>query len=154
LPNKIEKIISGGQTGADRAAFDFAIECGISLGGFVPQGRIAEDGRIPDKYTNLIETETDDPTERTEKNVHSSDATLIFSQGPLSGGSKLTLDFAQKFEKPVLHIDLLDLSFADAIARVRSWLDGIDGRVLNIAGPRASEDERIYESVYRFLSAL
>ena len=75
---KISKIISGGQTGADRAAMDFALENKIEIGGFVPKNRLAEDGRISEKYLNLVETETEDYAERTELNVKNSDATLLF----------------------------------------------------------------------------
>src|SRR5688572_30647391 len=103
--NKIRKIISGGQTGADRGAFDFALENGFEIGGFVPKDRLAEDGRISEKYPNLIETETENPAERTELNVKSADATLILSHGELKGGSLLTLKFAEKYKKPFLHID-------------------------------------------------
>src|SRR5215216_4014774 len=83
----ILRIISGGQTGADRAAFDFALEKGIEIGGFVPIGRLAEDGPINAKYPNLVETNSSDPGERTRLNVRSADATFIVSRGPVGGGS-------------------------------------------------------------------
>ncbi len=78
---RIRKIISGGQTGADRAALDFALENNIETGGWIPKNRQAEDGRISEKYPDLRETETENPTERTELNVTDADATLIFSHG-------------------------------------------------------------------------
>src|SRR5262245_24993140 len=71
------KIISGGQTGADRAALDFALERGLDCGGSVPRGRLAEDGPIPARYPGLVETETTNPAERTRQNVRAADATLI-----------------------------------------------------------------------------
>jgi hypothetical protein len=141
------KIISGGQTGADRAALDVALEHGVEIGGWVPQGRLAEDGRIPDRYVSLVETDSPDPAERTRRNVQDADATLIVSHGPLSGGSRLTLEEARQQRKPALHLDVQALGFASASARLREWLDAERPRVLNVAGPRASEDTGIYVAV-------
>ena len=80
----IKKIISGAQTGADRAALDAALALGLPIGGWVPRGRRAEDGPVPDRYPNLRETDTDDYETRTRWNVQDADATLILSHGPLS----------------------------------------------------------------------
>lgn len=154
MPNKIRKIISGGQTGADRAAFDFALEHGIDTGGYVPKGRLAEDGRISDKYPNLTETESIDPRERTEMNVIHSDATLILSHGELSGGSKLAEEVAQRFNKPFFHIDINKRSAESAADLTLKWLDTIECEELNIAGPRASEDALIYDATISFLTDL
>src|SRR5262245_10154727 len=118
----VERIVSGGQTGADRAALDFALANGIHTGGWVPRGRLAEDGRIPDRYPGLFETESDDPAVRTARNVRDSDATLILSHGPLCGGSLRTLEEAGRARKPVLHLDLADGDLAAAGARLRRWL--------------------------------
>ena len=115
MPTSIKKIISGGQTGADRAALDFALEHGIEIGGHVPKSRTAEDGAISDRYPNLTETASENTAERTEKNVLDSDATLIFSHGPLTGGSKLALVLTLTHKKPVLHIDLSELSPVEAV---------------------------------------
>ena len=101
----LKKIISGGQTGADRAALDFAIKMEIPHGGWVPKGRLAEDGPLPSKY-NLKEMRTKIYARRTEKNVVDSDGTLIVSHGRLTGGSEYTMDMAILHEKPWLHIDL------------------------------------------------
>lgn len=152
--SKISKIVSGGQTGADRAAFDFALENNIEIGGFVPKNRCAEDGRISDKYKNLIETETEDYAERTEQNVKNSDATLILSHGELKGGSHLTLGFAEKYKKPFLHIDLSTLTIKQAVEKTNKWLDSVNCKNLNIAGSRASEDAEIYDDTKRFLQIL
>ncbi|HEX8737502.1 MAG TPA: putative molybdenum carrier protein [Pyrinomonadaceae bacterium] len=149
---KIRRIISGGQTGADRAAFDFALESGIESGGFVPKNRAAEDGRIDEKYPNLIETETENPAERTRLNVISADATLIFSHGELQGGSRLTKEFAEKYRKPFLHVDFSALTIQQAVEKTKIWLDSISGECLNIAGARASEDAEIYGKTKEFLS--
>ena len=148
---KISKIISGGQTGADRAAFDFALENKIEIGGFIPKNRRAEDGRISERYLNLIETETENYAERTELNVKTADATLLLSHGKLKGGSLLTKEFAEKYKKPFLHIDFSALSMENAVEKTNKWLDSIDCKKLNIAGSRASEDAEIYETVKRFL---
>ena len=90
----LEKIVSGGQTGADRAALDFARANGLGIGGWVPRGRLAEDGLIPEDYLGLLEADSTDPAVRTALNVRDSDATLILSHGPLTGGSLLTLQEA------------------------------------------------------------
>ena len=154
LPNRPAKIISGGQTGADRAALDFALEHGIATGGYVPHGREAEDGRIPDRYPGLIETSIAGPANRTELNVINSDATLIFSHGELRGGSKETAKLAKKHKKPFVHIDLSRHSHKDAVALASTWLSKMDPEILNVAGPRASEDPSIYDDVMAILEAL
>lgn len=151
---KICKIISGGQTGADRAALDFALENNIEIGGCIPKNRWAEDGRISDKYPNLIETETESPAERTELNVINSDATLILSHGEPNGGSLLTIEFAEKHQKPFLPIDFSNLSLEKAIEKMKNWLDLMSVETLNIAGSRASEDREIYEKTKYFLTKL
>ena len=141
------KIISGGQTGADRAALDVALESGLPSGGWVPRGRLAEDGRLSDSYPDLVETETADLAERTRRNVRDADATVIVSHGPLSGGSQLTLEEAERLQKPVLHLDVRALGAAVAAERLAAWLEAERPHVLNIAGPRASEDADIYATV-------
>ena len=94
----IEKIISGGQTGADRAALDFAIKHNIPYGGWISKGRKTEDGTLPEQYL-LQEMPTGSYPRRTEKNVLDSDGTLIVSHGLLSGGSALTTSYAEKHKK-------------------------------------------------------
>jgi len=151
---KIKTIISGGQTGADRAAFDFALENKIEISGFVPKGRRAEDGRISAHYPNLTETATRNYAERTELNVENSDATVIVSRDRLTRGSLLTKKFAEKHQKPFLHIDFLESTTEESAAKARKWLDSIKCRRLNIAGPRASTDAEIYEKTKLFLTEL
>jgi hypothetical protein len=97
------EIISGGQTGADRAALDWAIKHGIPHGGWCPKGRRSEDGPIDAKY-QLQETPSNNYAQRTEWNVKDSDGTVIFSvRKRLSGNSSETLEFAIKHRKPYLH---------------------------------------------------
>ena len=100
----LRKIISGGQTGADRAGLDFAVEVGLAHGGYVPKERKAEDGRIHERY-RLIELATNSYPERTKRNVRESDGTVILSlSDKLSAGSALTLSYARQANKPVLYI--------------------------------------------------
>jgi hypothetical protein len=139
----ITKIISGGQTGADRAALDFAIGHGIPHGGCVPKGRRTEEGTLPEKY-KLQEMPTVSYPERTAQNVLDADGTLIISHGLLSGGSALTRRLAARHGKPCLHIDLKKTLPDEAALRVLEWIRDNAIKVLNVAGPRASEDMGIY----------
>jgi hypothetical protein len=149
----IGRIVSGGQTGADRAAMDFAIRHGFDLGGFVPRGRMAEDGPIDKGYAGLTETASSDPAVRTELNVINSDATIVFSHDSLHGGSLQTVEFARRYRKPILHV-LLAEGRSGSLARAAAWLQSVQPNILNIAGPRASEDADIYEAVSGFLEEL
>jgi hypothetical protein len=143
IQSYLSKIISGGQTGVDRAALDFAIACGIPHGGWCPRGRLAEDGIIPPRY-NLTETPTADPAQRTEWNVRDSDATLILSINPtLQGGSAQTRAFAQQTTKPWLHLSWTDREHAQA--RLLLFLAQNSIRILNVAGPRLSEEPAVYQ---------
>jgi hypothetical protein len=146
----IVKIVSGGQTGADRAALDVAIELGIPHGGWIPKGRKTEDGRLPDEY-RLLETTSIGYSQRTELNVVDSDGTLIISHGNLTGGSALTQELARKHRQPCLHIDLDYVSNSKAAEIIGSWLDAREIETLNVAGPRASKDQKIYEATIEVL---
>jgi len=148
---RLRRVVSGAQTGADRAALDTTLERGLDIGGWVPRGRLAEDGIVPGHYTGLRETESGDPAVRTARNVRDSDATLIVSHGPLAGGSRLTAEEALRLSKPLLHLDLTMLSMADATDRLRQWLRTVDPEVLNVAGPRASEDPAVGAAVTALL---
>lgn len=150
----IETIISGGQTGADRAALDFALEHAIEISGFVPQNRRAEDGAVSEDYPNLTETATQNYAVRTELNVRAADATLIVSHGKLSGGSRLTKKLAAKHRKPFRHVDFTESTIEELAEETRRWLVSINCRRLNIAGPRASTDAQIYEKTKLFLAEL
>ena len=145
-----ERIVSGGQTGADRAALDWAIERGIPHGGWCPRGRRAEDGRIDRRYA-LRETPSHDYQQRTRWNVRDSDATLIFSRAAeLSGGSAYTARCAERMGRPWQHVH----PGSDDAESIRSFLEQHRIRTLNIAGPRASTDPGIYEYVLAVLQRL
>jgi hypothetical protein len=133
------KIVSGGQTGVDRAALDVAIALGIPHGGWCPCGRLAEDGPIPARY-QLRETEPPDYAVRTEANVRDSDATLIVCRGRPRGGTELTLRLARQHGKPHMVVDLTKTPDAEAIRR---WLAEHDVATLNVAGPRESQSPGI-----------
>jgi hypothetical protein len=155
-------IVSGGQTGADRAALDFAIERGIRHEGWCPRGRLAEDGPIAARY-QLRETPARRYSQRTEWNVRDSDATVVFSIARRAvGGTRLTLEIAQRLGKHFLHLSRDDMAgsakgVADAIAessgRLAAFLAAHSIRRLNIAGPRASQEPGIGEYVKHVLQA-
>jgi hypothetical protein len=150
----LRRIISGGQTGADRAALEAARAWNVPVGGWVPAGREAEDGAIPAEFVELRETATRLPEERTRLNVQDSDGTLIISHGALTGGSALTLEVAQQLHKPVLHIDLSHVPMRGAIRAVLSWLRSNSIEQLNVAGPRASEDARAQRGTFAVVAGV
>ncbi len=147
----LKKIISGAQTGADRAALDVARRLDIPHGGWIPKGRLAEDGPISNKY-NLQEMPTASYRKRTEQNVIDSDGTLILSHGKLTGGSKYTKGCASKHKKPCLHINLKTLLVNEASTVIAGWIFKDNIEVLNVAGSRASKDPKIYEKTYHVLN--
>ncbi|WP_082466956.1 putative molybdenum carrier protein [Sphingomonas sp. Leaf25] len=144
------KIISGGQTGVDRAAFDFALAKGIPHGGFVPRNRRAADGVLDPRYT-VVEIASDDVKDRTHLNVELADLTLIFTSGKPTGGTEATLSHARNILQPperVLHIDFAAAGLsedASVDAAIHDWLKAqTPWATLNIAGPRAEEQPAIY----------
>lgn len=133
-------IVSGGQTGVDRACLAWAIRRGLEHGGWCPRGRLAEDGKIPARY-NLRETPSTRSAQRTNWNVRDSDATVIFSQfAKLSGGSWKTWEACKKFGKPVLHLAAETLTAAESAFLLRKFLREHSVHRLNAAGPRKSEE--------------
>ena len=146
------KIISGGQTGADRAALDAAIALGMEYGGAVPKGRLAEDGPIDEtRYPHLKELRTAAYTARTRRNVMDADATLAFTDGPLTGGTAQTVRIVKARRKPHLVIDLQELKKRDAVKAIKKWLAELRPAVLNVAGSRESVAPDLYRKVYRVL---
>jgi Circularly permutated YpsA SLOG family len=151
----VTRVVSGGQTGADRAALDAAGALGIPYGGWCPAGGWAEDlteppGLLRD-YPLLSETPPGPPSTRTRWNVRDSDATLVLLPGQElpSGGTRLTVEVAAALGRPCL------VTGAEDREGVSAWLGSRpDGLVLNVAGPRESEAPGLYAAVYRMLTAV
>ena|ERR1700741_4584889 len=143
------KIVSGGQTGVDRAALDVALELGSEVGGWCPAGRRAEDGPIDARYS-LIETPSADPAQRTGWNVRDSDGTLILTDGAGSPGTAFTEAVARRLGRPL---------FTQSLASpdpegFRLWLRTHGVNTLNVAGPRESEAPGIYRQACEVLREL
>lgn len=149
----IKKIISGGQTGADQAALDAAIQFHISYGGWIPKGRITEAGRLPNKY-KLTEMHTDSYAERSEQNVIDSGGTFIISHGDLSEESKYSHKKVKEYNKPYLHIDLEKINAFQAAHVVKKWVSDNNIEILNVTGTRISEDKYIYQATMRLLTTV
>jgi hypothetical protein len=144
-------IVSGGQTGADRAALDWALAHGVPCSGWCPKGRKAEDGPIDLKYP-VKETPSESYIQRTEWNVRDSDATILFSIEPtLTGGSLRTMEFARKHGKPHLHLCAENVTSAD---NLRAFFECHDVKVLNVAGPRASSEPEVGQFVMALLDGV
>jgi hypothetical protein len=149
---KISKIISGGQTGVDRAALDIALGFNISCGGWCPKGRLAEDGVIPARYP-LKETKSSDYEMRTEWNVRDSDGTLVLTLGKPTGGTAFTIECAKKYKKPCLVVNLKRHD-GEVVNIYWDWIEVNDIKVLNIAGPRESKAPGIYELARKCLEGV
>ena len=147
METRLVKIVSGGQSGVDRAALDIALELGLPCGGWCPKGRAAEDGTIPQKYP-LTETPREAHEQRTEWNVRDSDGTLILTRGEPTGGTAYTILMAKKHSKPVL---IVDFEHSVDPETVRGWIGKNRIRTLNVAGPRISKEPLIYDDVRTFL---
>jgi hypothetical protein len=147
----LRKIVSGGQSGVDRAALDAARALGLATGGWCPRGRIAEDGRIRRRYC-LVETPSGNYPQRTEWNVRDSDATLIVNRGKLDGGTLATARLAHgRHHKPVFMIELGKRVRSE---RFRAWLRRHRVRVLNVAGPRESKRPGIFREARKLLKEI
>lgn len=149
-PFRPDSIVSGGQTGVDRAALDVALALGIPCGGWCPLGRRAEDGRIDSRYP-LRETESPDYAARTRRNVVSSDATLIITRGQPHGGTAITIAEAKRGRKPYLVVDVGSGQPEDVVA---GWLARHRPSRLNVAGPRESEVPGVYGATRALLQAV
>jgi hypothetical protein len=146
----IWKIISSGQTGADRAALDFALKYNIPHGGWIPKGRITEHGPLPANY-KLQEMPTSGFPARIGQNVKDSDGTLIFSRGKPTGGIDYTRKMVLKNRKQLLHVDLNHRTTNDAAYLILSWIEMHKIKILNVAGPRSSKDPAIYNDAFKIL---
>ncbi len=143
----IEKVVSGGQTGVDRAALDIALKLEVPCGGWCPRGRRAEDGPLKEIYP-LQETPSSNYTQRTHWNVRDSDGTAVLYRNSLSGGSALTVELAKKHNKPCLLIDLYE-DFSPEL--LLDWAKLHEIRTLNVAGTRESGSPGIYDEACQFL---
>ena len=148
----IGRLVSGGQSGVDRAALDVALEQGVPCGGWCPKDRKAEDGPIPDHHP-LQETPSSEYSQRTQWNVRDADGTLILTWGKPTGGTLLTMEVCRGTRKPYLVIDLAHGGNRTAsVQAAREWIAAnLAGGVLNVAGPRASEHPAVYERARAFL---
>jgi hypothetical protein len=146
----ITKIVSGGQTGVDRAGLDVALALQIPCGGWCPKGRLAEDGVIPDDYP-LNETPSERYDQRTEWNVRDSEGTLVINMGRLSSGTLHTVQIAKALKKPFLVVQVDQKMDCGAITK---WFEGHDIQILNIAGPRQSKYPDIYLKTKNLLMGL
>jgi hypothetical protein len=149
----VKKIISGGQTGVDRAALDFAIKFDIPHGGWIIKGRIAEDGILDGRY-KLQEIPESGYPKRTLKNILESDGTLVISRGPLTGGSDYTRKMAISRNRPVFHIDLNQMNSFQAAENIGKWIFDHKIEILNVGGPRKSKDPKIYNDVLNILETV
>lgn len=143
----LTRILSGGQTGVDRAALDAALELGMSCGGWCPRGRLAEDSTLPVHYP-LKETPSSAYEQRTRWNVRDSDGTLVLHRGNPSGGTAFTIQVARQMKKPCLEVDVRE---AESAGRILDWLMKVRVETLNVAGPRESGEPGIYREAKRLL---
>jgi len=145
----LRRVVSGGQTGVDRAALDAATECGLAVGGWCPKNRRAEDGFVPHRYP-LQETPSSKYPQRTQWNVRDSDGTLVVAMGGLDGGSKLTVDLATRWGRPCLVVDLEPFHYGAAESAIE-FIEREAIAVLNVAGPRQSRRPGIYAKAHAYL---
>ncbi len=151
------RIVTGGQSGVDRAALEVALRLVLPCGGWCPAGRRAEDGPIPERYP-LRETLSSDYEQRTEWNVWDSDGTLVLNRGELTGGTLYTVRIAERVGRPLRVVDLDGLAdpadLEAAVAGVRRWIEEEGLATLNVAGPRESKSPGIGAAAARFLEDL
>ena len=144
------KLISGGQTGVDRAMLDFCLDHGMGCGGWCPEGRKAEDGTIDLKYP-VKELPKASYKKRTAANVRDSDATVIVYDNEMKGGTLKSFEFVRKEKKSVLLLDLSVLDAVQAACLLLKFMESHKPGILNFSGPRHTEWPGGYESCYTLL---
>lgn len=147
------RIVSGGQTGADRGALDAALELGAECGGWCPQDRAAEDGGIPARYPLRVSPGAGH-AERTRHNVRDSDGTLVLKFAGRCDGTELSMRHAEKLGRPLLILDGGCVGAKEAAARVREFIMSNGIETLNVAGPRASGEPRAYTYAHAVIEAV
>lgn len=145
-PGRPARVLTGGQTGADRAALDAALAVGIPVGGWCPAGRWAEDGPLAEIYP-LVETASSDPAERTRRNVEDADAVLVLAPLPVAGGTALALAHARALGLPVRIVDPFAPNATSSVVGFGA------GATVNVVGPRESEAPGVYAATRRVLGA-
>lgn len=148
----MRKIVTGGQTGVDRAAFDVGLVRGIDIGGWCPRGRRAEDGAVPMRYS-MHETFSDDYASRTRRNVEESDGLLLLHEGILDEGSIYAVETAEMLGKPVRQVNIRD-QVADQVPEIYHWIQENQISILNVGGPRESSNPGIHQKARIWLECL
>jgi len=149
----INKIISAGLTGVERAALDVAIKVDIPHGGWTPKGRRTEGSVNPEKY-RLREMSGSSDLDHIEKNILDSDGTLIISQGQLTGEKALTEKMAEKLSRPCLHVELnISNDFVTAQA-ISAWIAENRIETLNVAGQGLNNDPRLYNTTAKIFETV
>ena len=146
----IERIVSGGQTGADQGGLDAAIALGLPHGGWCPANRRSEAGPIPERYLLQETTQWEYPM-RTKYNVRETDGTVIFTVGEATGGSALTIKYCEENTRPYLHVDMGALDESESVEAICDWIDVYSLHVINVAGSRESKEPGIQEAVCKVI---
>jgi hypothetical protein len=152
---RLQRVVSGGQTGVDIAALQAAQWARLPTGGWCPRGWRTESGPQPEllREFGLCEHESYRYPARTAANIRDSDGTLVIADN-LDAGSRLTLELCAQMRKPCLHLNRAELSAGDSIERVTEWLRSFPCAVLNVAGNRESTAPGIERDAERFLCDL
>jgi hypothetical protein len=149
----IKKIISGGQPGVERAALDAAVKLNIPHSGWTYKSRRTDEGILPDKY-NVKESANAGFSERIEKNVLDSDATAIITHGSLTIGLKIVRDFAEKHNRPYLHVDLNENPLNKAAALIRKWMINNELEAIYFTGLKSTEGSNITQEVIKIIEGI